>query len=460
MSTPSYFGTDGVRGQANTAPITADLALKLAYAAGQVFRNRVRHSERPAVVIGKDTRLSGYMLEGALQAGFTAMGFHVLRVGPLPTPAVSMLTRSLRADVGVMITASHNPYSDNGIKLFDATGTKIAPDVVAEIEALMHNESGIELAAPQRIGKVLQLEDAVGRYTEFCKQTVDNDLDLDGLKLVVDCANGAAYKIAPRIFWEMGAQITRIGCEPNGFNINKKCGATHTDALVEAVKREGADLGIALDGDADRLILADENGTVIDGDQIITAIALHLQRQGKLAQPGVVGTVMSNMGMEKHLEAKGLTLHRTPVGDHHVERAMREHGYNLGGESSGHIILSDHATTGDGIMAALQFLSIMDGLQIKASELARTFTPFPQKLENITIPRDFNADDFLASSAVSGKIEEVSTGLNGHGRVLIRKSGTEPLIRVMVEADTEERVNGSVSALVTHMQSELQRLGG
>lgn len=445
-----YFGTDGVRGVANTAPITSELALRLGQAAGQVFRKYTPHS-RPTVVIGKDTRLSGYMLESAIQSGFNSMGFYCLLVGPLPTPAVAMLTQSLRADVGVMVTASHNEFMDNGIKLFSADGIKISQRVQDEIEYLMEHPEKIELVAPDKIGKSIRLDDAVGRYTEFCKMSVPKKLSLEGVRIVVDCAHGACYKIAPKVLWELGAQVVRIGCDPDGHNINRACGAVHPEAMCEAVKSHGADLGISLDGDADRLIMCDEKGTVMDGDQIIAAIASHMHDKGTLKK-GVVGTVMSNMGMEDYFCEKGVEFVRTPVGDHHVELAMREGGHNIGGESSGHIIFSDYATTGDGLLAALQFLDVMKEKGVQASVLGHTFKPFPQKLHNIRVASDALAEKMLTNSKVTAHIKEVEASLNGSGRVLVRKSGTEPLVRVMVEAREVEMVESYTQSIVETME--------
>ena len=445
-----YFGTDGVRGVANTPPITSELALRLGQAAGQVFRKYTPHA-RPTVVIGKDTRLSGYMLESALQSGFTSMGFYCLIVGPLPTPAVAMLTRSLRADLGVMVTASHNEFIDNGIKLFSADGIKISPKMQEEIEYLMENPEKIELASPDKIGKAVRLDDAIGRYTEFCKMSVPKTLSLEGMRIVVDCAHGAAYKIAPKVLWEMGAQVVRIGCEPDGHNINRNCGAVHPEAMCEAVKSHGADLGISLDGDADRLIMCDEKGKVLDGDQIIAAIATYMKKN-KTLKNGVVGTVMSNMGMEDYFKKLGVEFVRTPVGDHHVERAMREGEHNIGGESSGHIIFSDFATTGDGLLAALQFLDVMKEEGVQASKLGATFKPFPQKLHNIRVENDDLAEKMLTHVSVTTHIQSVEKDLNGEGRVLIRKSGTEPLVRVMVEARKNDLVETYTKSIVKTME--------
>ncbi len=442
-----YFGTDGIRGLANGDVLRPDVIVKIGQAAAQVIRGRCGHSS-PTVVIGKDTRLSGYMIESSLQAAFTSMGFTCLLVGPLPTPAVAMLTRSLRADLGVMITASHNPYHDNGIKFFGPDGVKINGTMVDDVEALVDNPARLQLVGPDHIGKAERLEDAVGRYIEFVKTSVPSHLRFDGLKLVVDCAHGAAYRIAPRIFWEMGAEVIKIGTAPDGFNINAGVGATHPDALADAVRAHGAHLGIALDGDADRLILVDETGAVLDGDVILAAMAQHLKTHHKLSGGGVVATVMSNMGFEAFLTSLDLTLHRTAVGDHYVEAGMRTHGCNLGGEQSGHLIFRDYATTGDGILAALQVLAYLADTGKKPSALRALFTPWPQALENIRLAPGAKAADILAKAPVIAALAAAEKALGQDGRVLVRKSGTEPLIRVMVEARTEEAMRAHLEALV------------
>ena len=434
MSTAAkYFGTDGIRGAANGPVLNPATIVRLGLATAQVIKQRCGHAH-PSVVIGKDPRLSGYMIESALQSAFTSMGFTCLLVGPLPTPAVAMLTRSLRCDVGVMITASHNAYADNGIKLFTPDGIKVNSELVAEIERLADSEGGINLAHADTLGKAERLEDAVGRYMEFVKTSLPSTLRLDGLKVAIDCANGAAYKIAPRIFWELGAEVVKAGVAPDGFNINSACGATHPQTVAELVKAHKAHVGLALDGDADRLIMTDENGTVLDGDAILAAMAAYLHAQGKLKGGAVVATVMSNMGLEEYLGSMGLKLIRTPVGDHHVESAMREHGCNLGGEQSGHLIFRDFATTGDGILAALQVLAFLQEQKKPASSLAKLFTSWPQKLENIKLPIGTDAGSVLASMGVKAAIANAEAALGANGRVLVRKSGTEPLIRVMVEA--------------------------
>lgn len=449
-----YFGTDGIRGTANSFPITPEIALRVGQAVGQVYGRKTK-LVRPTVVIGKDTRLSGYMVESALQAGLTAAGFYCLLVGPLPTPAVAMLIRSLRADLGIMITASHNKFEDNGIKIFGPDGIKLPEESVYAIEELVDNPEKLKLTTPDKIGKAVRLDDAIGRYTEFCKTAVPKEFDLNALRVVVDCAHGAAYKIAPKIFWELGAQVIRLGCEPDGFNINRNCGATAPETMQKAVVEHGAQLGIALDGDGDRLILSDELGNRIDGDQILAALATHLHKEGKLNNNGVVGTVMSNMGLEKYLESLGLHLIRTPVGDHHVERAMREKGYNLGGESSGHIILSDYTTTGDGILAALQFLTTMREMGKSASALAKLYEEFPQKLHNVKLHDMSMAESIMASERVQDSLKQAEENLNGAGRVLLRKSGTEPVIRVMVEAETETLVDGQLEHIVAAVETQL-----
>lgn len=454
-----YFGTDGIRGRANSASMSIEIAMKLGQAAGQLFRQKSPHS-RPTVVIGKDTRVSGYMVESALQAGFTSVGFFTLLVGPMPTPAVSFLTRSLRADLGVMISASHNEFMDNGIKLFGPDGFKLPDSMELEIEALMDGVDGrsIELADAAKIGKAVRVDDAVGRYIESCKMAVDGKFTLDGMRIVVDCANGAAYKIAPKILWELGAQVIRIGAEPDGYNINRNCGALHTEGLSRAVKTHGADIGIALDGDADRLIICDELGNVIDGDQIMATVGSYLNSKGLLKGKGVVATQMSNMGLEKYLESEDMHLVRTNVGDRYVMEGMLEGGYNFGGEASGHMILLDHATTGDGLLAALKFLEVMRSEGTRASVLGRRFTPFPQHLVNVKLPEKEMADVVINHGDVQGMIKKVETDMAGNGRVLIRKSGTEPLVRVMVEGADEDKVLTGVNAIADEMKSVVGKL--
>jgi phosphoglucosamine mutase len=452
-----YFGTDGIRGRANAFPMSVEIAMKVGQAAGHIFGEKTKHA-RPTVVIGKDTRVSGYMVESALQAGFTSVGFYTLLVGPMPTPAVSFLTRSLRADLGVMISASHNEFMDNGIKLFGPDGFKLPDSVEHEIETLMDggSDTQIKLADAAKLGKAVRIEDAVGRYIESCKMAVANDFRLDGMRIVVDCANGAAYKIAPKILWELGAQVIRIGTEPDGYNINRNCGALHTQGLIKAVQSHGADIGIALDGDADRLIMCDELGNIIDGDQIMATVGSYMNSKGLLKGGGVVATQMSNMGLEKYFESEGMHLVRTNVGDRYVMEGMLEGGYNFGGEASGHMIVLDHATTGDGLLAALKFLEVLRSEGTRASVLGHRFTPFPQKLENITLPNRELANQIIENGLVQDAIRSVEKDLNGNGRVLIRKSGTEPLIRVMVEAKETEQVDAAVEKIVSVMKAQME----
>ncbi|MBI3452190.1 MAG: phosphoglucosamine mutase [Rhodospirillales bacterium] len=434
------FGTDGIRGTANAEPMTAETVLRLAVAAGRHF---TRGDHRHLVVIGKDTRLSGYMIEPALTAGFISVGMDVVLLGPLPTPAVAMLTRSLRADLGVVISASHNPYADNGIKLFGPDGYKLSDAIEAEIERNMENGAAV-LAAPERLGRARRLDDAQGRYIEFVKATFPKGLTLDGLKVVVDCANGAAYKVAPTVLWELGAEVIPLGVDPDGFNINKECGATHPDALQSQVVAHGADLGIALDGDADRLLMVDEAGRVIDGDQLMALIARSWAEAGRLAGGCVVGTVMSNLGFERFLGGLGLRLDRAPVGDRYVLELMRTHGCNLGGEQSGHIILSDYATTGDGLIAALQVLAVLVRSKKRISEVAHVYEKLPQLLKNVRV----NGGAALDAPQVQAAIREAEAHLGAGGRLVIRKSGTEPVIRVMAEGENADLVGRVVDRLV------------
>ena len=375
-----YFGTDGIRGLANTSPMTSEIALKVGMAAGKQFSNGAR---RHRVVIGKDTRLSGYMIESALMSGFTAVGMDVFLLGPMPTPAVAMLTRSLRADLGVMISASHNPYADNGIKFFDPDGYKLSDDAERQIEALMDVSSSELLVPADRIGRATRIDSAQERYIEFAKRTLPRNIRLNDLRIVVDCANGAGYKVAPDALWELGAEVIKIGVDPNGRNINHKCGSTSPEALCEKVREMRADIGIALDGDADRVVIVDEKGCIVDGDQIMAVIAESWHRRGKLSAGGVVATVMSNLGLERYLKSIGLSMVRTPVGDRYVVEHMRKHGYNIGGEQSGHIVLSDFTTTGDGLIAALQVLSVAVGTSRPVSEVCQRFEPLPQILKNV-----------------------------------------------------------------------------
>jgi phosphoglucosamine mutase len=441
------FGTDGIRGTANKDPMTADTALKVAVAAGRHF---TRGQHRHLVVIGKDTRLSGYMLEPALTAGFISIGMDVVLLGPMPTPGVAMLTRSLRADLGVVISASHNPYDDNGIKLFGPDGYKLSDEIEAEIERNLDVREG--LAAPGKLGRARRLDDAEGRYIEFVKATFPKGLRLDGLRIVVDCANGAAYKMAPTVLWELGAEVVRIGVTPDGFNINAKCGATHTETLQSAVVAHGADLGVALDGDADRVIMIDEHGHPIDGDQVMALIARSWGKGGKLRGGGVVGTVMSNLGLERFLAGQKLTLARASVGDRYVVEMMRASDYNLGGEQSGHIILSDYATTGDGLVAALQVLAVLVESGQRASELCRVFDPLPQLLKNVR----FKGGAPLEVDSVKKAIRDAEKTLGKTGRVLIRKSGTEPVIRVMAEGEDKALID----RLVSQICGEIERAAG
>ncbi|WP_417452993.1 phosphoglucosamine mutase [Kiloniella sp.] len=439
-----YFGTDGIRGKANEEPVTAEIALAVAKAAGAHFQ---RGNHRHTVVIGKDTRLSGYLLEPALTAGFVSVGMDVVLLGPVPTPAVGMLTRSMRADMGVMISASHNPFEDNGIKLFGPDGFKLSDDVEAKIEARLQDNKSIPLASSTKLGRARRLDDASGRYIEFVKNTFPKDLRLDGMKVVIDCANGAAYKVAPTVLYELGADVIPVAVTPDGFNINRDCGATATTLMQEAVVAHGADIGIALDGDADRLILADEHGQIVDGDQVMAIIAKTLHARELLKGGGVVATVMSNMGLETYLNDLGLELIRTPVGDRYVVQTMREQGYNLGGEQSGHMVISDHTTTGDGLIAALQVLAAVIRADRPASEVVRGFTPLPQLLKNVRITSGVPLDDVLGMGKVQDAIKAGQAQLNGKGRVLIRKSGTEPLIRVMAEGEDSDLVTTVVSEI-------------
>jgi phosphoglucosamine mutase len=433
-----FFGTDGIRGRTNAGAMTAEMAMKIGMAAGAHF---VRGDHRHRIVLGKDTRLSGYMIENALVAGFTSVGMDVVQVGPMPTPAVAMLVRSMRADLGVMISASHNPYYDNGIKLFGPDGYKLSDADEREIETLLAGEP--ELAASAKIGRARRVEDARGRYIHFAKSCFPEDLRLDGLKIVIDCANGAAYQVAPSALWELGAKTIAIGVSPNGTNINEKCGSTAPELLQETVVASGADIGIALDGDADRLIIVDEHGKVIDGDQIMALIGKSWAASGKLRGGGVVATVMSNLGLERCLKAQGLSLERTAVGDRYVLERMRQGGFNVGGEQSGHMILSDYATTGDGLVAALQVLAELVRQDKPASEVLNQFEPVPQLLKNVR----FSGGKPLEAAAVKRVIADAEAELNGTGRLVIRPSGTEPVIRVMAEGDDAAQVTRVVDAI-------------
>ena len=424
--TRKFFGTDGIRGLTNSEPMTAETALRVGQAAGAHF---LRGDHRHRVVIGKDTRLSGYMMESALVAGFASVGMDVVLLGPMPTPAVAMLTRSMRADLGVMISASHNPFADNGIKLFGPDGYKLSDDDERAIERRLEKEP--KLAKSELIGRANRIDDARGRYIHFAKSTFPEQLRLDGLKIVVDCANGAAYHVAPEALWELGADVVALGVNPNGTNINEDCGSTHPQALQAKVIEEKADIGLALDGDADRLIVADQNGRLVDGDQLMALIALQRKRRGLLKGGSVVATVMSNLGLERRLADKKIGLIRTQVGDRYVLEAMRAKGCNVGGEQSGHIILTDHSTTGDGLVAGLQVLAVLVEDGKPASEILDQFEPVPQLLKNVR----FNGGAPLDTSKVKTRIAAAEAELKGHGRLVIRKSGTEPLIRVMAEGD-------------------------
>jgi phosphoglucosamine mutase len=449
------FGTDGIRGTANTDPMTAETALRLGQAAGLLF---TRGSHRHRVVIGKDTRLSGYMIEPALTAGFVGAGMDVVLVGPLPTPAIAMLTRSLRADLGVMISASHNPFEDNGIKLFGPDGFKLSDETEAEIEELMASGLNERLAAPGALGRASRLEDAAGRYIESAKATFPRGRRLDGLKIVIDCAHGAAYRVAPTVLWELGATVIPVGVSPNGTNINFGCGSTMPEFLCAQVLEHRADLGLALDGDADRLLLSDERGQLVDGDQILGLIGRSWGLSGRLAGGGLVATVMSNLGLERFIEGQGLAFHRTKVGDRYVVEKMRASGMNVGGEQSGHMILSDFATTGDGLVAALQVLAAIVEQGRPASEVCRVFSPLPQRLRSVR----YNGRSPLAHRDVTAAVEEAEAALAGSGRLLIRASGTEPVIRVMAEAEDEALVIRIVEELcatigaVAHLGAETE----
>src|SRR5579862_7101943 len=443
--TRKLFGTDGVRGLANKFPMTPEVAMKVGMAAGRIF---TRGEHRHRVVIGKDTRLSGYMIESALVAGFTSVGMDVFQFGPLPTPAVAMLTRSLRADIGVMISASHNQFHDNGIKLFGPDGEKLSDAHEMEIEALMM--SGLEegLASSATIGRAKRIDDSQARYIEFAKRTFPRNHRLDGLRIVLDCANGAAYKVAPEVLWELGADVVTIGVEPNGLNINHECGSTAPEAMQRRVRDVRADFGIALDGDADRVVMADEQGRIIDGDQILALIARSWSKSGQLKGGGVVGTVMSNTGLDRYLQTLGLKLARAQVGDRYVIEEMKKGGFNVGGEQSGHIVLSDFATTGDGLVAALQVLAVLATDHQKASDAAHLYEPLPQVLENVRFKKGMPLDD----ARVKKCIEAGTARLNGAGRILVRKSGTEPVIRVMAEGDDEKLVRQIVREIAASIE--------
>ena len=444
--TRRLFGTDGIRGTANTDPMTAGTALRLGQVAGLMFTHG---PHRHRVVIGKDTRLSGYMIEPALVAGFIGAGMDVVLMGPLPTPAIAMLTRNLRADLGVMISASHNGYEDNGIKLFGPDGYKLSDDKEAEIEIMMDSNLVGLLAEPSRLGRASRMEDAGGRYIEAAKATFPRGLRLDGLKIVVDCANGAAYRVAPAVLWELGADVVRVGVEPDGFNINRGCGSTVPEFLCGEVRRHGAHLGLALDGDADRLVLSDERGNLVDGDQILALIARSWSETGRLKGDGIVATVMSNLGLERFLEARGLGLHRTAVGDRYVVEKMRADGFNVGGEQSGHMILADYATTGDGLLAALQVLAVLVEDGRPASQVCQLFTPLPQTLRSVP----FDGKWPLEAPRLRDAIVAAEKALARTGRLLIRKSGTEPVVRVMAEGEDADQVARIVDGLCAQIAS-------
>jgi len=444
--TRKFFGTDGIRGRANTHPMTAEMALRLGAAAGRYFRTDGANRHR--VVIGKDTRRSGYMLENALTAGLTSMGMNVQLLGPVPTPAVGLLTRSMRADLGIMVSASHNPSHDNGIKFFGPDGFKLSDAAEAEIEAILEGEN--DLVPAEEIGRARRIDGGLERYAEYAKTTFPAPGRLTGMKIVVDCANGAAYRSAPQVLWELGADVEAIGIAPDGFNINAGCGSTNTALAQARVVETAADLGICLDGDADRVILIDETGAVIDGDQIMALIAARWAEAGRLAKGTLVATVMSNLGLERFLQGRGLSLMRTPVGDRYVVEAMRAEGLNLGGEQSGHIVMTDHVTTGDGLIAALQVLAAMVETGRRASELAHSFAPVPQLLKNV---RYAAGADPLAAASVKGAIAAAEAALGGTGRLLIRKSGTEPLVRVMAEAEDEGLMRRLVDGIVAEVEA-------
>ncbi len=435
-----YFGTDGIRGRANRV-ITPELALKVGQAAGLIFKNG---DHRHRVVIGKDTRLSGYMIETAMVAGFTSVGMDVLLLGPMPTPAVAMLTRSMRADLGVMISASHNPFDDNGIKLFGPDGFKLCDERESEIETLIESDLTKKLATSQDLGRARRIDGVHDRYIEFAKRTLPRAIDLSGLRVVVDCANGAAYRVAPAALWELGAEVFSIGVEPDGFNINKDCGSTDVTALSRKVREMRADIGIALDGDADRVIVVDERGHVVDGDQLMAVIAESWKEDGRLQRPGVVATVMSNLGFERYLGSLGLELIRTPVGDRYVLEHMRAHGYNLGGEPSGHIILSDYTTTGDGFVAALQLLAVVKRQDKPVSEICHRFEALPQILKNVRYGKGKPLENARVLSVIATAEKRLGLG----GRLIVRPSGTEPVIRVMAEGDDKSLVEAVVDDVI------------
>ncbi|MBH0239355.1 phosphoglucosamine mutase [Methylobrevis albus] len=438
----TYFGTDGIRGTANRWPITPEIAMKVGMAAGLAFR---RGNHRHRVVIGKDTRLSGYMIEPALTAGFTAVGMDVVLCGPVPTPAIAMLTRSLRADLGVMISASHNPFADNGIKLFGPDGYKLSDEIETDIEALIDSDLTRRLAQPIDLGRAKRLDGVRDRYVEFAKRTLPRAINLSGLRVAIDCANGAAYRVAPEALWELGAEVVAIGVNPDGLNINRECGSTSLGALVAKVHEVRADIGIALDGDADRVIIVDEKGQIVDGDQLMAVVAQSFAEDGRLTKPGIVATIMSNLGLERHLAKQGLALHRTKVGDRYVVEAMRAEGYNVGGEQSGHIVLADYSTTGDGLVAALQVLAAVKRQDKPVSAVCHLFEPTPQVLRNIRT----TAKQPLEQETVRSAIAAARSRLGNDGRIVVRPSGTEPLIRVMGEGDDADLVSAVVDDIIS-----------
>lgn len=443
------FGTDGIRGQTNSHPMTADIALKVGMAAGHMFTNGKR---RHRVVIGKDTRLSGYVIESALVSGFTSVGMDVVQLGPIPTPAVAMLVRSLRADLGVMISASHNPYQDNGIKLFGPDGYKLSDEVEEEIEGHVFGNMDELLAEPDRIGQARRIDGVYDRYIEFAKRTLDRTISLNGLKVVVDCANGAAYRVAPAALWELGAEVVALGINPDGRNINRECGSTAPETICRKVRESNASVGIALDGDADRVVIADENGRLVDGDQILAVIAASWRDAQRLRGGGIVATVMSNLGLERYIEGLGLTLARTRVGDRYVVEEMRRSGYNVGGEQSGHVVLSDYTTTGDGLLTALQVLSVVVQQGKPVSEVCRRFEPVPQLLKSI----HYSGANPLDSDAVKDTVEASRLRLGNSGRLVIRPSGTEPVIRVMAEGDDQSLVNLVVNEISASIERSVR----
>jgi phosphoglucosamine mutase len=442
-----YFGTDGIRGTANQSKMTADKILKVGQAVGVKFQ-RGDHTHR--VIISKDTRLSGYMIENALTAGLISVGMDVIILGPMPTPAVAMLTKAMRADLGVMISASHNPYYDNGLKFFGPEGFKLSDAIEQEIEDLMEKDLSKFLAPSDKIGKATRIDDASGRYIEYVKNTLPKNITLEGLKVVIDCANGAAYKIGPTVLWELGAEVIAMGISPDGFNINEECGATYPERLAKAVTKNKADIGIALDGDADRVIIADDKGNIIDGDQVIALIAEYWGAQNKIKGAGIVTTKMSNLALEKYLAERNLDLKRTNIGDRYVAEYMRDNGFNIGGEQSGHIILSDYSTTGDGLVAGLQVLAYLKENQVRSSSIKNIYNPLPQILRNVSCTKSFNIND----PEIQATIESVEEKLGDNGRVLVRKSGTEPIVRVMVEGNKQGEISKLAETIVSVIQVE------